>query len=199
MNAEETKRAFNTDSTRSRAGTALIALRQAIGKTQQQFAVDVLGSAVTTVARYETSNPPSGEVLVRLADIAKENNLIPLRNEFTVLYLEEVLKNVTFNMFVQQPKADGTPASGYLVLKLEGTEEIKAAAKFVDSLKGTHDELLKAARASTKRTHAILETPLPSQYPWEPEGLIRSTLANARKRLTKKGRPKKSSAEGGKK
>lgn len=48
---------------------ALVALRKHLGETQQQFA-NRLGVAVTTVARYETSNPPRGPVLEKLMKIA---------------------------------------------------------------------------------------------------------------------------------
>jgi hypothetical protein len=39
---------------RDAASDALIALRTAMGKTQAAFAVEVLKTAVTTIARYET-------------------------------------------------------------------------------------------------------------------------------------------------
>jgi len=49
---------------------ALIELRKLLGETQQQFA-SRLGTAITTIARYETSRPPRGRVLARLEQIAR--------------------------------------------------------------------------------------------------------------------------------
>lgn len=55
---------------RSVVSQALIELRKLIGETQQQFA-NRLGTAITTIARYETTRPPRGRVLVRLEQIAR--------------------------------------------------------------------------------------------------------------------------------
>ena len=60
---------------------ALVELRSHLGETQQQFA-SRLGVAITTVARYETTNPPSGKVLERLAFISSENGLDELSTTF---------------------------------------------------------------------------------------------------------------------
>jgi transcriptional regulator with XRE-family HTH domain len=49
---------------------ALIELRALLNETQQQFA-NRLGTAVTTIARYETSRPPKGRVLAQLEQIAQ--------------------------------------------------------------------------------------------------------------------------------
>jgi transcriptional regulator with XRE-family HTH domain len=50
----------------------LIELRAQLGETQQAFAHRV-GAAVTSVARWETTYPPRGRTLDRLARIAEEN------------------------------------------------------------------------------------------------------------------------------
>jgi transcriptional regulator with XRE-family HTH domain len=55
---------------RSVVSQALIELRKLLGETQQQFA-NRLGTAITTIARYETTRPPRGRVLVRLEQIAR--------------------------------------------------------------------------------------------------------------------------------
>jgi transcriptional regulator with XRE-family HTH domain len=49
-------------------------LRSHFGETQQQFAQRI-GAAVITVARWETSRPPSGKSLEQLRDIARSENL----------------------------------------------------------------------------------------------------------------------------
>ena len=54
----------------SRLSAAVTQLRQALGQTQQQFA-QTLGTAVTSIARYETSRNPSGPILVRLKDLTR--------------------------------------------------------------------------------------------------------------------------------
>jgi hypothetical protein len=41
-----------------------------MGMTQQRFAVEVVKTAIGTVAVWETSNPPHGETLLRLAEVA---------------------------------------------------------------------------------------------------------------------------------
>jgi len=57
---------------REAASEALIELRQAMGKTQQEFSTYILNSAINTVARYETTHPPKGDALLRLARIARD-------------------------------------------------------------------------------------------------------------------------------
>lgn len=102
-----------------------------MGKTQQAFAVEILGTAITTVARYETSHPPRGEVLLRLADIAAENQLLDLRDEFRSLYLDEVMSNLKFNLVINPVTPARAVKYGYVILKLEGDEQIKRATRFV--------------------------------------------------------------------
>jgi transcriptional regulator with XRE-family HTH domain len=60
-----------TARTRDPISDAVIRLRQALGDSQQQFA-NRTGTAVGTVARYETSRPPKGKVLARFARLAEE-------------------------------------------------------------------------------------------------------------------------------
>src|ERR1700712_3119239 len=63
-----------TTQSRNPVSEALIALRTALGETQQQFAAH-LNTAITTIARYETNRPPSGAILISLAKMASENGL----------------------------------------------------------------------------------------------------------------------------
>ena len=100
------------------AKRALISLRERMGTTQQAFAAEFLKSAVTTVARYETSNPPRGEVLLKLSDIARANGIADIADEFRFLYLDEIIGNLGFEMIVSNPAE--SRKRGYLVVKLEG-------------------------------------------------------------------------------
>lgn len=114
----------NADATKR----AVIALRKALGKTQQTFAVEILKTAITTVARYETSHPPRGEVLLRLSDIAQSHGFSDLASEFRFLYLDEVFANLGFNL-ISEPFA--AEPRGYLVMKLKGQKEIADARRFL--------------------------------------------------------------------
>jgi transcriptional regulator with XRE-family HTH domain len=61
-----------TSRKKSAVSLALTALREAVGDTQQQFAVR-LGTTVVTIGRWETSHPPSGKTLERLLKLAKKH------------------------------------------------------------------------------------------------------------------------------
>src|ERR1035437_2348326 len=75
------------------ASVALVALRKTMKKNQQEFAVGVLESALTTVSRYESGNPPPrGDVLLRLAGIAYEQNLPDLAKIFQRVWAENLPK-----------------------------------------------------------------------------------------------------------
>lgn len=60
--------------TRNPISEALVQLRAGLKETQQQFA-NRMHTAITTIARYETSRPPKGKVLAELERIAIENDL----------------------------------------------------------------------------------------------------------------------------
>jgi transcriptional regulator with XRE-family HTH domain len=112
--------------TRNAPSEALIALRKAMGKTQQTFAVEVLKSAIGTVARYETSDPPQGDLLLRLAEIAGHHKLIHLRDVFRRLYFEEVKRKLGFDLMTIA-KTETEPAHGCLMLHLDGEEALRLA------------------------------------------------------------------------
>jgi hypothetical protein len=117
------------EKTRSAASEALIALRHAMGKTQQTFAVEVLKTAIGTIARYETNDPPRGEVLLRLKDIAHEQGVNHLAATFDALWIEETAKTggqVTFF-----PASGSEPARGHVITLLVGHEAIKGAQAFL--------------------------------------------------------------------
>jgi transcriptional regulator with XRE-family HTH domain len=60
-----------TSRKKSAVSLALTALREGLGDTQQQFAVR-LATTTVTIARWETSHPPSGKTLERLIKVAKK-------------------------------------------------------------------------------------------------------------------------------
>ena len=70
---------------------AVIALRNALGLTQQRFAVEVVKTSIVTATRWENSHPPHGDTLLKLADVAREHNQITLSRDFWHLYLEELM------------------------------------------------------------------------------------------------------------
>jgi hypothetical protein len=146
---------------RNAASAAVIALRKALGMTQQAFAVEVLKTAITTIARYETSHPPRGDALLRLASAAEDRmrtsahgeDLLRLRDEFRRLYIEEVLSSLGFSLLMApRSDADGGPY-GYLLLKLDGLEQLGAAQSFLSviaTLKSTDAERQKIATSALR-------------------------------------------------
>jgi len=126
------------------ASQAVIDLRKALALTQQAFAVK-LKSAITTVARWETTHPPHGQTLIRLAEEAQKarkasrgqdgertpetQKLIDLMDTFKRLYLDEVFANLggmeKILLRFHATKADPEP-SVYFLAKLRGTDEIRA-------------------------------------------------------------------------
>jgi transcriptional regulator with XRE-family HTH domain len=80
-----------TERKRDVISQAVIDLRMALGQTQQEFAQS-LGNAITTVARWETSRPPSGRVLQELSDFAFVNGLIPIAQIFVEALRAEAVR-----------------------------------------------------------------------------------------------------------
>jgi transcriptional regulator with XRE-family HTH domain len=129
---------------RDAASNALIALRTAMGKTQQSFAVEDLKTAIGTIGRYETSHPPRGDVLLRLAEIADgqyraaktpeaQLEFIRIRDIFRGCYLDDVHENIKGDL-VMFPKTKNRRVCGYLFTSLEGTDALRAAQHFLDVL-----------------------------------------------------------------
>ncbi len=75
---------------RSAASKLVIALREALGKTQFEFAAFVAKTSLITITRWEHSRPPTGEALLRLAAIAFENGQEGLGDKFERLFLDEI-------------------------------------------------------------------------------------------------------------
>lgn len=117
-----------TQKERHPASAAVIALREALGLTQQRFAVEVMGCALNTVARWETTNPPHGETLVRLKTVAHEKMQPAIETTFTSLYLDETLGQFQ-GVLLPGPNKD----EGWLVVKLSGRRQVDSAIEFFDA------------------------------------------------------------------
>jgi len=122
----------------SAASGLLITLRKLLGMTQQEFAGQVMNTAVTTIGRWETSNPPPrGEALLKLADIAGEHNQPVLAEELTILYLDEIMPRLTRNGVAH---INYEAASGYILRRIDGEQDIPAAVQYLrrwaDELEG---------------------------------------------------------------
>ena len=142
---------------RDSASVALIQLREKMGKTQAQFAVEVLKTAVTTVARYETSHRPPGDVLLRLRDIAREQGQMGLADQFQSVWLQDVDKALgpvkTFTA------ADG---HGLLVSSLDGELQLRGATVFLHwlgQINSPDPGIKKRALAALKHFETEVEDP----------------------------------------
>ena len=122
--------ATRNEQTQDAARQAVVALRKSLGRSQQQFAA-LLKTAVTTVARYETSHPPSGQALLRLAHVAKKNGKVDLSTRFLALYLEEVLSDPILQpAFVTWGRRTGLV--GYFAAKLQNWEQLFAVIDYME-------------------------------------------------------------------
>jgi transcriptional regulator with XRE-family HTH domain len=139
---------------RHAASQALIELRTAMGLNQAEFAIKVLGSAVTTMSRYETTHPPSGEVLLRLAEIARAERDRPenvhlkmafgfLASRFQALFADELFNSVPGEKLITELASKDREEHGYLFMKIEGGEGMRAASAFlslIPALKSKDDK-----------------------------------------------------------
>jgi hypothetical protein len=116
---------------RGAASELLITLRKAMGKTQQTFAVEVLKTAIGTVARYETSDPPQGELLLRLQEIADEHGLPRIGFQFELLYRKEMQKKLSAPLVVFDIDSPTREKEGHLSLLLRGNNAIRAAYNLI--------------------------------------------------------------------
>ncbi|WP_158750225.1 hypothetical protein [Acidobacterium sp. S8] len=91
--------------------------------TQQRFAVEVLKTAISTIARYETITPPEGDVLLRLSKVADENGRPDLGAKFLAIYVEEFSKKLGGEL-IMVPKTESRIEHGYVVKKLEGQKQL---------------------------------------------------------------------------
>ena len=137
------------DIQRDAASLAVIALRAALGKTQQRFS-EIARNTLGTVAAWETSRPPKGDALLKLAAIAWENNQGALSQEFEVLYLDEIVPRL------RMKGIDRTKGrSGYVLLRYDGPEDLPWAEEYLrqraESLAEYQAELATAARKRRRK------------------------------------------------
>jgi transcriptional regulator with XRE-family HTH domain len=136
---------------RHAASEAVIALREALGQTQQAFA-HKMKTAIVTIARWETSQPPHGQALLRLAEVAKqawlkdkagpdvESPFDGLQFKFVGLYIDEVLADVSGSVspgerYNQIFKWNPKTSTGFVVAKVQGSAQKIAAVNFIADLK----------------------------------------------------------------
>jgi transcriptional regulator with XRE-family HTH domain len=113
------------------ASLALVDLRKAMGLSQQKFAVEILDSAITTVSRYETGNPPPrGSVLLRLREVASERGFPEIADRFLRVWLQDIKKALgpDVRAIVME---EGT---GLLVASLSNKDEIVFAQLVLGAL-----------------------------------------------------------------
>jgi len=133
------------EQTDNEASLALVAFRKALGLTQQAFAVEIMKSAVTTVARWETGNPPPrGDALVRLAEAADEHGLPKFGNEFRYLYMDEVIGSLKFHGLSRvYSESEYHEPRGYLIRKLGGSDYVVVKFNTSKSIAAAIDFLVK--------------------------------------------------------
>ena len=97
-----------------------------MGLTQQRFAVEVVETAVTTVSRWETTHPPSGDTLLKLADVAWQHDQTALSREFQILFLDEIMPRL------KSPGiSKGNNDSGYIYYRWNSPQEAAYARQFL--------------------------------------------------------------------
>lgn len=111
--------------TKSQVSKAVGELRALLGDSQQAFS-NRLGLAINTIARYETSREPSGEVLLTLSELAEKHGHFQWRDFFRTRYIDEVFGKLNFQLLMV-PRTANEPARGYLMLRLEGDAELEYA------------------------------------------------------------------------
>jgi transcriptional regulator with XRE-family HTH domain len=172
---------------RNATSQAVVNLRKAMGKTQQEFAVFVLDCAISTLARYETSDPPRGEALLKLAEVASSNGLDGLANSFKGFYLGEVASTLDFSGFIV-PSSEDVPIHGWRLRKLNGLDEVIADHIFehvLTSLSAPDTLERDAATAAIKRLYESAET-FGNQYELR-SGITIKRLAANYHNMPKKG------------
>ena len=110
------------------AARLVAALRKALGMTQQAFASHIK-TAVTTVARWETNNPPPrGEALLKLAAVAQDTgHSAAIAEELLKLYLDDVAPRLPM-MGIDVRLDDG---SGYVVCRFNNSREAADVVKLL--------------------------------------------------------------------
>jgi hypothetical protein len=129
-----------SERTRSDASQALVRLRESLpgkkgkrGITQQSFATQIYDCAIGTIARWETTDPPAGEALLKLRQIAHEYGLRDIADTFQRVWLEEVHR--ALGHFAARITLIGEPGTaGLLVATLPAGPGTRAAKDFLTLL-----------------------------------------------------------------
>jgi hypothetical protein len=117
---------------RDPASQALVDLRNAMELTQQEFAVDILDCATTTISRYESFGPPKGEMLLKLRGIAHARGLTAIANQFQGIWLEEVKEAI--GPYAARVLIGESNAGGLLVATLPPGPGVRAGMDFLTLL-----------------------------------------------------------------
>jgi hypothetical protein len=80
-------------------------------------------------------------VLLRRANLAADHGFHDLTEEFRFLYLDEMVQTLCLNFIVDRQLPEGTPR-GYLILKLEGQEQVDEAVAMLNRRRGTKGPFL---------------------------------------------------------
>lgn len=118
------------DKQRDDASDAVIMLRNALGKTQQQFAVEVVKTSIGTVAVWETTRPPRGDTLLKLAEIAWKHGFYDLSDRIETLFLDDVIPRLRTTRGIDRRLPDG---SGYVLYRFANPKDAAAGARVVRS------------------------------------------------------------------
>lgn len=141
---------------RDPASLALIELRKALKMSQAEFAIKLMDVAPITVYRLETTDPPRGDTLLRLAEIADKapceiysdekdpdepsewDVLQELRDRLLGMFLDDVVSRIGVPFF--QIVEKGKRRHAFLLMRLNDTESMGAAYSFVTASKALHSD-----------------------------------------------------------
>jgi transcriptional regulator with XRE-family HTH domain len=177
-----------TSRMKSETSEKICALRALLGDSQQAFS-NRLGLAINTIARYETSREPTGEVLLKFADVAEQHGHWQLCDYFRTRYVDEVFKNLGSRL-ITIPKTKNDPARGYLILRLNSEHALHGAQNFLVLLSGL-DSSDPEIRKHTINTFSALRKAAQKYAPpivSEIQSAFASVMKGQPQPTTKKGR-----------
>lgn len=138
---------------KSKTSQALISLRSRLGDNQAEFAKRV-GLAIQSIARYETSNPPTGRALIHFAKLAKETGAVDEAQILREAYLSELRERDGVWSLVEQLA---------LQFALAGLKnELERSRKEADKLQ---NEPLRQSLSSAQTHFTSLENVLSDLFP----------------------------------
>jgi transcriptional regulator with XRE-family HTH domain len=170
---------MTTTRTRHPASDAVRRLRIALGKTQQTFAVEVMHTAISTIGRWESNDPPTGDALKRLAAIADQHGLFQLNTEFEDLYLKWRFEGIPQMTLV--PKINNNSEHAHLYAQLEGREEMRYGQGFLHALEGfrsTDPATKEKAMAILANLHELGEQLFGSKLIDKTDGAVVAAMAH---------------------